>query len=186
MRFDRTLLLVLAVAVLGGLAGYWVGGRALSPPEIPPPPHVDPLTRGDPYVDLALPDLDGHSRRIAEFAAQGPLVINFWATWCPPCIREMPVLDAFAADADRHGVGVIGIALDDPDAVRRFLERTPVRYPILLDRSAADDSSVRYGNTRAVLPYTVLIGADGRIAEMRLGEVHREHLDAWAAAHGQR
>ncbi len=185
MRLDRNLLLVLGIAVLGGLAGYWVGGRALFPPNLSPPAHIDPLTRGDPYVDLVLPDLDGRSRRIAEFA-DGPLLINFWATWCAPCLRELPLLDDFAAEADRHGIEVVGIALDDADAVRGFLGRSPVRYPILLDRSAADDSSVRYGNTRAVLPYTVLIGADGRIAETRFGEIHLEQLERWAAAHGQR
>ena len=94
----------------------------------------------------------------------------------------MPELDRFARSQGPNGVQVVGIALDEADAVRAFLGRVPVAYPILLDRPGPADSSVRLGNVRGVLPYSVLIGVDGRILKQKLGPFARGEIDGWAAA----
>ena len=109
-----------------------------------------------------------------------PLLINFWASWCAPCIEEMPELDRFATTQIGNGTQVVGIALDDADAVRAFLKRIPVDYPILLDTPGPRDTGVQLGNLRGVLPYTALVGADGRLIKQKIGPFQAGEIDTWA------
>ena len=92
----------------------------------------------------------------------------------------MPELDRYAAAQGEDGVQVIGIALDDAEAVEEFLQRIPVRYPILIDAPGPRDSGVQLGNPRGVLPYTALVSADGRLLKQRIGPFVHGELDAWA------
>ncbi|MBB5015442.1 TlpA disulfide reductase family protein [Rehaibacterium terrae] len=172
-------LAIVAVAVLAGAAGLWAGRWWSLPAEQPVPAGVTVAKVGDLRPDLHLPDLDGMPQPLSRWDGR-PLLINFWASWCGPCIEEMPLLDAFAAEQGDNGVQVLGIALDSAEAVHAFLEQVPVRYPILLDSPAADDSSVRLGNTRGVLPYSVLIAADGRVRKQKLGVFSAAELRRWA------
>lgn len=171
--------LLIAIAVLAGLAGLWFGRQWSLPAEQPVPAGVTAAKIGDRAPNLSLPDLAGQPRSLSDWRGR-PLLVNFWASWCGPCVKEMPILDAFAAEQGDNGVQVIGIALDDAEAVRDFLGRVPVRYPILLDSPRADDSSVWLGNTRGVLPYSVLIDADGVVRKQHLGEFDAELLRRWA------
>lgn len=173
-------LAIVVVALLAGAAGLWFGRWWSLPAEQPVPAGVTVANVGDLRPDLRLPDLDGQPQPLSRWDGR-PLLVNFWASWCGPCIEEMPLLDAFAAEQGGNGVQVLGIALDSAEDVRAFLERVPVRYPILLDSPAADDSSVRLGNTRGVLPYSVLIGADGRVRKQKLGVFSASELRRWAA-----
>jgi len=93
----------------------------------------------------------------------------------------MPALDAFARRQGANGVQVVGIALDDADAVRAFLRTRPVTYPILIDAPGPADAGVRLGNARGVLPYSVLVGVDGRILRRWVGPLETGDLDDWAA-----
>jgi peroxiredoxin len=93
----------------------------------------------------------------------------------------MPELQRFSARQGAAGVQVIGIALDDPAAVREFLIRIPVHYPILMDTPGQADASVRLGNRKGVLPYSVLVGADGRLLRQRIGPFAAGELDAFTA-----
>ncbi|MCB1559899.1 MAG: TlpA family protein disulfide reductase [Xanthomonadales bacterium] len=136
--------------------------------------------RGDPLPDIRLGNLTGGIEPVAD-AAGRPLLINFWASWCGPCIEEMPALDAFARQQGDNGVQVVGIALDDLDAVKSFLADTPVGYRILLDVASARDSSVQLGNRRGVLPYSVLVDANGIIQRIRLGPFAHGEVEDWAA-----
>ena len=107
-----------------------------------------------------------------------PLVLNFWATWCPPCLREMPALDRFQRDFEDWRV--FGLAADQAQPVRDFLARTPVSYPIGLAGFAGIELSRRFGNHGGGLPFSVLFGRDGRIAQRHLGELDRARLISWA------
>lgn len=163
--------------MIGALAGFFAGG--LFTPQTPIAPGVVPLARGDAYRDLVLPGLDGSIRRLSEWDGK-PRVINFWASWCGPCVQEMPLFQALHRERGEQ-LHVIGIAIDDPEPVRRFVAELGVSYPILLDEPGPADASVQYGDTRGVLPYSVLIDAQGRIVAQRSGSFTRETLESWLA-----
>ena len=189
--------IVLAAVLAGGLgllAGYlfetrpsWVlnseAGQAVLQTAVNTgssvPDDLQIVGRGDSLPDIRLGNLDGGIEPIADSAGR-PLLINFWASWCGPCIEEMPVLDAFASEQGHNGVQVVGIALDDIDSVRTFLTGTPVSYRILLDVASARDSSVQLGNKRGVLPYSVLVDRDGVIQRIRLGPFAHGEVQRWA------
>lgn len=108
-----------------------------------------------------------------------PVLLNFWATWCPPCVKEMPEIDRFRTALAARGGEVVGIAVDSPTPVREFLRRTPVGYPIALAGFEGSDLSRRLGNVQGALPFTVLFGRDGRIVQRKLGETNAAELEGW-------
>jgi thiol-disulfide isomerase/thioredoxin len=181
--------------VLGAAAGLWLNGpgpllrtelgqRALqgvlsgSAPE--PPPGVKIAERGDIVSPFSLPALDGRPVALPQAYAGRRVLLNVWASWCGPCIKEMPELDRYARAQADNGTQVVGIALDDASAVQAFLQRIPVGYPILLDTPGLRDAGVRLGNPKGVLPYTVLLGADGRVLKQKVGPFERGEIEAWA------
>lgn len=180
--FDRSNLIVVAVAILGAVLGLLAGGWYRQAPEIPTPAGVTVLRQGDMRADPVLADLEGRPRHLGEW--DGRLVlVNFWASWCGPCRDEMPLLDHSGTVLADKGLQVVGIAIDDVDAVRGFLKDSPVRYPILVDAANGVDSSVIFGDTRRVLPFSVLIGRDGRVVDQRAGSFSQASLTAWLQPH---
>jgi thiol-disulfide isomerase/thioredoxin len=174
---------VIAVAGVAGLAaGLWFArmpwDRSLRPGGAP---KVDVTSVGQLMPTISLPDLQGKSVVLPDHFAGQPLLINVWASWCGPCVEEMPALTRFAASQSEHGVQVIGLALDTPEAVTDFLERVPVDYPIVLDTPGPADASVALGNSRGLLPYTVLVDAQGRIAKQKLGPFAEGDIEPWAS-----
>ena len=177
---NRTTLLVVLIALAGAAAGFIVGGRFAPERAMPPPPPgVEAADVGEPYPRLTLASLDGPPRALSSWDGK-PRLVNFWATWCGPCVEEMPLLDRMHRELDGE-LHVIGVALDDPEAVRRFVADTGVSYPILLDAPGPADASVRFGDTRGVLPYSVLIDAQGRIVDRKLGSFQEAGLREWLA-----
>ena len=178
---NRTAILVVLVAVIGAGAGWLIGQQVKRPP-LPAAPAARPAVPVETVLpDLALPQVGGGERRLAEFRGR-PVLINWWATWCPPCIEEMPLLDAFAQRQGERGIAVVGIALDDPAKVADFLQRVPVAYPNLVEAPGPGDSSARLGNTRSVLPFSVLADAEGRVLATHMGAFDEESLQRWVDA----
>lgn len=179
--FNRTNLLIVAIALLGAGAGFLAGGWLRPPPAQYSAPHA--LKVGDAGTPVALPDLDGKPQSFEQW--RGKLVLlNFWASWCGPCREEMPLLERSQQRYAQQGLQIVGVAADSAEATRGFLKRYPVTYPILVDDPArGGDVALDYGNTRGVLPYTVLIGRDGRIAAQRFGNFSESALDRWLAPH---
>lgn len=109
-----------------------------------------------------------------------PLLLNFWATWCPPCIKEMPLIDAFFREQQSRGWRVLGLAIDSPTPVREFLAKRPVGFPIGLAGLAGTDLSRTLGNPSGSLPFTVVVGRDARVIDRKLGVILPADLARWA------
>lgn len=159
---------VAAAAAAVGAGGYWWQRRAEAEDTA-----SDELWT----LDFETPG----PNRLAMASLRGkPLVLNFWATWCPPCVREMPALDRFHREHSAKGWQVLGLAADNADAVRKFLAVTPVGFPIALAGFPGIDLSRRLGNLSGGLPFTVLYGRDGQVLKRHIGETQFEQLAAWA------
>ena len=190
---------VLLIAVAAGLAGLLAsllttgpgpflrteaGQRLLSAVLSARAPHTPSglvvAKRGQPIPDLSLTDLQGRPVSLASSYRGRPLLVNLWASWCAPCVTEMPELQAFSREQGANGIQVVGIALDDPAAVKVFLARIAVTYPILVDTPGARDAGVRLGNAAGVLPYSVLVSRDGVLLKQRIGPFAPGEIASWA------
>ena len=117
---------------------------------------------------------------VLESLRSAPLLLNFWATWCAPCVKEMPLLDAFYRQQQRAGWHVLGLAIDSPTPVRSFLAKRPVGFPIVLAGLAGTDLSRTLGNPDGSLPFTVVVSRDGRVIDRKLGALDAADLARWA------
>lgn len=169
MLATRTTMLVVLVAGAALAAGY---GAALWLRPAPPAPD----TGQSAPTDFTLRDLNDRDRRLSEWSGR-PVLLNFWATWCAPCREEIPL---FIETRRRHaaqGLEIIGVAIDQKADAQDFVAKFRVPYPILL----ADDTTLglmaRYGNPTGVLPYSVVLGADGRIAHRKIGAFRPAELE---------
>lgn len=128
-----------------------------------------------PVPALRLPDLDGRMRALDEFRGRVVLV-NFWATWCPPCRREIPAFQEIRARHADRGFEILGVALDEATAVRDFVAEYGVTYPQLLAGPDGASLMARFGNPRGALPYSVLVDREGIVRLAHLGELDPETL----------
>ena len=109
-----------------------------------------------------------------------PLVVNFWATWCPPCVEEMPLLDAFFRQNSSKGWQVVGLAIDQPSQVKRFLSQRPVSYSIGLAGLDGPELARALGNESGALPFTLVLMPDGRVLQSKLGKLSESDLAVWS------
>ena len=121
---------------------------------------------------------DGQELSLADFKGQ-KLVLNFWATWCLPCVEEMPLLDAFFQQNASKGFKVLGLAIDQPSLVRRFLSQRPVAYPIVLAGLEGTELSKILGDEEGGLPFTLVLDESGQVVFRKLGKLHPEDLQSW-------
>lgn len=113
---------------------------------------------------------------MADFRGR-PLMLNFWATWCPPCVEEMPLLDAFYRQRQAQGWQVLGLAVDQVPAVQQFLQRVSVSFPIAMAGLPGVDLSRALGNTTGGLPFTVVFSPEGEVAHRQIGKLSAADLD---------
>jgi thiol-disulfide isomerase/thioredoxin len=105
-----------------------------------------------------------------------PLIVNFWATWCPPCVEEMPLLDAFYRQNAANGWQLVGLAADTAAAVNKFLGKSPVQFPTPLAGLAGIELSRTLGNLSGALPFTVVLNSQGEIALRHMGKLSAEQI----------
>ena len=122
----------------------------------------------------------GKTQQIAQWRGK-TLVVNFWATWCPPCREEMPIFSRLQTKYAAKGVQFVGIALDTADNVSRYSEQQTVGYPLLIGGTSGGELAQQLGDTSLALPYTVVVGAAGEVKLVRLGRVGEGELDALLA-----
>jgi thiol-disulfide isomerase/thioredoxin len=163
-------------------ATKWLADAWIDAARPAAPPGVAIAQKGDPAPAIALVDRDGQKATLSQWPDR-LVVVNFWATWCAPCRKEMPELDRFQHKHAASGVQVVGVAVDGLGEVEAFLRDTPVDYPILLSPNFSANPSLPFGNTYGALPFSVLLGRDGRILDTRLGEVSEAVLEGWTAPH---
>ncbi len=120
--------------------------------------------------EFSLPDMDGVQRKLTEWDGK-VLVINFWATWCPPCRKETPAFVELQEKYGAQGLQFIGVAIDEKDNVEDFADTYGVNYPMLLGDLDAINTSKQYGNRFGTLPYTVIVDRKGKINFIQRGEL---------------
>lgn len=159
-------LAVLAL-VAGLLAQRWLNPGLAEPERAEPAPVLD--------GSLVFRDLDGRPRAVEEWKGK-VLVVNFWASWCPPCVEEMPEFVRLQEELGQRGLQFIGIAIDEPEAVADFLKQTPVNYPILIGAEDAADWASKLGNRSEVLPFSAVFDRGGTLVRSHTGIFKRQLL----------
>ena len=138
----------------------------------------------EPGAEQALWSMEFDKPEVGVVSLRGmagkPLLLNFWATWCPPCVQELPMLNGFYREHAAKGWQVLGLAIDQPSAVRKFLTRLPLEFPVGLAGLGGTDLGRSLGNLTGGLPFTVVFGADGQVLHRKMGQVTDQDLQAWA------
>ena len=171
---NRRTVLVVGVAASAGVAGLgaaWWANRAA-----PATPTVD-------VWSMQFRQPDGGELHLGALRGR-PLLLNFWATWCPPCVTEMPLLDRFHREQSAHGLSIVGLAVDNLLAVVDFLKQRPVGFPIGLAGLEGVDLSRALGNRTGALPFSVLFGRQGNQIDRKLGAISVADLRSWATRSG--
>ncbi len=176
----RTLITIAALAGLAGAAGYYfvVKPRTVAPAvvEAPAPATAEPAA--EPKAQLAsvipefkLADQDGAMRSLRDDWKGKALIVNFWATWCAPCRREIPLLKKLAADHADENFQVVGIAIDFRDKVLDYAREMKIDYPLLIGEQDALDAAAAFGVDAVGLPFTIFTDTTGRVIALHMGEL---------------
>ena len=175
-NFSRQAALVAAIAFTAGAAGFWVARWMPATVVAAPEPVLTAALEGQQAPALSLQDVEGKPRTLKDWPGKW-LLVNFWATWCAPCMHEIPALIATQAKYENAKLQVLGVAMDDPDAVRTLMRQKGFNYPSLVGDEQVQAIMEQFGNTLGALPYTVLIAPDGVIRYIELGGVDAPKLD---------
>lgn len=154
----RELAIPATVAILALALGVGIAAWDRKPPD------------AGPLLALSLPDMEGQPQPLRQWQGK-VMVINFWATWCEPCRQEMPEFVRAQRELGPKGVQFVGIAVDQRDKIAQFANELDLNYPVLVGGFDAVDISKTLGNPLAALPFTVILGRDGRVAHTQLGQL---------------
>ncbi len=163
--------LIVTIAIIAFISGLSV--RSLSSSPLDKEKASEESQRK--LTEFSLPDLSGKPHNIKEWQGK-VLVINFWATWCPPCLKEMPEFEALQTEYGKKGLQFIGIALDDADPVKEFIASKLITYPILLGEDQGTKLAHDLGNIVNTVPFTVIVNKQGLVVKSHMGELTREQL----------
>jgi thiol-disulfide isomerase/thioredoxin len=167
-RYLMRIILIAAVVISCVAAGFWFSqnDEAAQPNE---------LAVLQVMPDFTLPDLDNQPQSIKNWAGRS-LIINFWATWCGPCRREMPLLQKLQDERSGGSLQIIGVAVDNLAAVKQFISKSNVTYPILYGEEEGTLIAESFGDAFIGLPFTVFVTPSGEIIKLMAGELHTDQL----------
>jgi thiol-disulfide isomerase/thioredoxin len=174
---NRRLVVVGAAAAAAAAIGV---GTALRRTRVDDDDATAPVVAVDLW-SLTFQTLEGAPIAMAAWRGR-PLLLNFWATWCGPCVIEMPLLDRFARTQGPKGWRVLALAVDQPDPVRRFISERTLRLPVAVAGSIGLDLSRQLGNVQGGLPFTAAFDSSGAVVQRRLGAVSGELLVRWTGS----
>jgi thiol-disulfide isomerase/thioredoxin len=157
--------------VPAGIASMPTSSDSAETASLSPPARIP-----DALPAFALSDLQGQTTPISTWAGRS-LVINFWATWCAPCRREIPLLNALAGEWASQHVTVVGIAVDHRNQVLQFADEFKIGYPLLIGEQDALDAAAKFGVASPAFPFTVFTDRRGDVVALFVGELHRRQAD---------
>jgi thiol-disulfide isomerase/thioredoxin len=170
----RTLLGAAAAAAVAGVGvGWW---------RTPPASDAGGVSGAGPvngFWALEWPTPQGHTLAMQRFQGR-PLLVNFWATWCPPCVEELPLINDFYRANKSKGWQVLGLAVDQVQPVQAFLKKMPLEFPVGMAGATGMELTRSLGNLTGGLPFSVVIGSDGNVSHRKLGQLRAEDLAQWA------
>lgn len=170
MRLSSAARAIALLAAAGALAAAIVAWRGARTDEQP--------VRLERLYALALPDADGRTQPLAQWRGK-TLVVNFWATWCEPCVTEMPELDRVQREFARRNVTILGIGVEAPLKVREFRDRLGLQMPLLAGGIDSLALARAFGDPEGVLPYTAVFSSDGRLLHSQVGALAPGELRSW-------
>lgn len=176
---SRTIITGVLIAVVAGIAGFLMQRQFTGIPNEPVmlAPPAEKMLIGTERPDFSLPDKDGNMRSVEEWDGK-VLVINFWATWCPPCRDEIPEFIRLQNEYGEQGLQFIGIALQKAEEVQEFAAELGMNYPILTGEQTVIKVAEDFGNTIGILPYTVVVDRNQKITFIKKGPLHYEEANA--------
>jgi thiol-disulfide isomerase/thioredoxin len=173
----------IALALVCILAGAWFGMHRANPPSTPPSKPPSSAAGTAALFASTLADSSGKPTALAQWQGK-PLVVNFWATWCAPCVEEMPELSALQAELQPRQIQILGIGVDTAANIAAFADKYHIAYPVYVAGIEGSELSRQLGNSAGGLPFTVLIGADGQVKKTWLGRLKMQELRRELAAVG--
>ena len=163
MKQNLILILAAAIALAGGV---YVKNQLTA---------TESRKQPAPQLNFSLADLSGKTRNISEWHGK-ILIINFWATWCPPCLKEIPEFISLQQELASKNVQFIGIAIEEKQAVSEYLKTININYPILIGGDAGITLSQQLGNIVNAVPFSIIVNQQGQVIHRHPGELTREKL----------
>jgi thiol-disulfide isomerase/thioredoxin len=165
---------VLIIAISFALGGAYVGYKHHSTKPTSETVAIEkPKTSS--LFEQSMSDASGIPHKLSQWQGK-PLVVNFWATWCAPCVEEMPELSALQADLHSKGVQVIGIGIDTAENIESFAAKYKISYPLYVAGTNGIELSRQLGNKNGGLPFTVIFDKQGLVAKTYSGRLQMDHL----------